>query len=127
MGREVEPGPHVLRHEVDVLGVAGDVAAYERAEGQDGKPLLPRRVQGGGDQLAGKPLGFVNPAIYKLAQSAAYANDFHDITTGNNQMFGTTPSETAGIGYDLASGWGTPNVSNLLPDLVACVTTAVCP
>ena len=79
------------------------------------------------NQLAGHPLGFLNPAIYRLAKTAAYANDFHDITIGNNQMPGTTPSESAGSGWDLASGWGTPNVGNLLPDLVACATTAVCP
>ena len=79
------------------------------------------------NQLAGKPLGFVNPALYSLARSSAYAHDFHDITIGNNQMPGTTPSETAGTGWDLASGWGTPNVSKLLPDLVECVTTAACP
>lgn len=79
------------------------------------------------NQLAGQPLGFLNPAIYKLAQTSAYAGDFHDITVGNNQMPGTTPSEAAGTGWDLASGWGTPNVANLLPDLVACATTATCP
>jgi subtilase family serine protease len=79
------------------------------------------------NQLAGQPLGFVNPAIYKLAESAAYTNDFHDITIGNNQMPGTIPGFTAGTGWDDASGWGTPNVANLVPDLVACATTAVCP
>ncbi|PYU21595.1 MAG: hypothetical protein DMG32_20250 [Acidobacteria bacterium] len=79
------------------------------------------------NQLAGHPLGFLNPAIYKLAQTSAYASDFHDITIGNNQMPGTIPSENAGTGWDEASGWGTPNVANLLPDLVACVTTATCP
>jgi subtilase family serine protease len=80
-------------------------------------------------KLAGEPvaLGFLNPAIYTLAHSAHYASDFHDITSGNNQMPGTAPIESAGVGWDLASGWGTPNVANLLPDLVACATTAVCP
>lgn len=79
------------------------------------------------NQLAGQPLGFLNTAIYKLAQTAAYAHDFHDIKIGDNQMPGTTPSESAATGWDLASGWGTPNVAHLLPDLVACATTAVCP
>src|SRR5262249_20216196 len=79
------------------------------------------------NQLAGQPLGFLNPAIYKLAQSPAYASDFHDITVGNNQMPGTTPGFAASIGWDDATGWGTPNVSNLLPDLVACATTLSCP
>jgi subtilase family serine protease len=79
------------------------------------------------NQLAGKSLGFLNPAIYQLAQSAAYSNDFHDITIGNNQMPGTSPGFNAGVGWDDATGWGTPNVSNLLPDLVACATTTTCP
>lgn len=79
------------------------------------------------NQSAGQPLGFVNPAIYKLAQSAAYANDFHDIQTGNNVMAGTSVGFSAGTGWDDASGWGTPNVANLVPDLVACATTATCP
>jgi subtilase family serine protease len=79
------------------------------------------------NQLAGKPLGFLNPAIYKLAESSAYSKDFHDITIGNNQMLGTTPGFAAGTGFDDASGWGTPNVTTLLPDLVACATTATCP
>jgi subtilase family serine protease len=79
------------------------------------------------NQLAGKPLGFVNPAIYKLAKSAAYATDFHDITLGNNQMLGTSVGFNAAAGWDDATGWGTPNVAKLLPDLVACATTASCP
>jgi subtilase family serine protease len=79
------------------------------------------------NQLAGTPLGFLNPAIYKLAESAAYSSDFHDITVGNNQMPNTTPGFSATTGYDAASGWGTPNVANLVPDLVACATTASCP
>lgn len=79
------------------------------------------------NQSAGQSLGFLNPAIYKLAQSAAYANDFHDITVGNNVMAGTTVGFSAATGWDDASGWGTPNVANLVPDLVACATTAACP
>lgn len=79
------------------------------------------------NQSAGQSLGFVNPAIYRLAQSAAYANDFHDIQTGNNVMAGTSVGFSAGTGWDDASGWGTPNVTNLVPDLVACATTATCP
>ncbi len=61
-------------------------------------------------------LGFVNPTLYGLS-AAQQANDFHDITTGNNMLDGTLPGNTAGTGWDLASGWGTPNVSNLLGDL----------
>jgi subtilase family serine protease len=78
------------------------------------------------NQLARRPLGFLNPAIYKLAHSSAYTNDFHDITTGNNQMPGTPVGFSAGAGWDDASGWGTPNVANFVRDLVACVTSGAC-
>jgi subtilase family serine protease len=33
----------------------------------------------------GQPaVGFLNPALYALGQSADYTNNFHDITVGNN-------------------------------------------
>jgi len=79
------------------------------------------------NQAAGGPLGFLNPAIYKLARSSAYATDFHDIKVGNNQMPGTPVGFNAGTGWDDASGWGTPNVAKLIPDLVKCATTSTCP
>jgi len=75
------------------------------------------------NQEAGHALGFLNPAIYKLAQSSAYANDFHDITIGDNKLLETQNGFNAGPGYDLTTGWGTPNVSNLIPDLVAAATS----
>jgi subtilase family serine protease len=68
--------------------------------------------------LQGKPeLGFVNPALYALAQSRAYSSDFHDITVGNDTLAGTSIGYSAGRGYDVASGWGTPNVANLVAGL----------
>src|SRR5215469_6715375 len=36
------------------------------------------------NQMAGHPLGFINPALYKLATSSSYTRDFNDITAGNN-------------------------------------------
>ena len=36
------------------------------------------------DQYAGRHLGFVNPAIYRIGRSTSYHEAFHDITTGNN-------------------------------------------
>jgi subtilase family serine protease len=65
------------------------------------------------------PLGFVNPTLYSLAQSGRYAYDFHDITVGNNELAGTTIGFNAKPGYDLASGWGTPDVGNLVRDLAS--------
>jgi subtilase family serine protease len=67
----------------------------------------------------GRSLGFINPALYKVLHSASYANDFHDITVGNNQLQGTSVGFSAGAGWDDASGIGTPDVARLIPDLVA--------
>ncbi len=59
------------------------------------------------------PIGFLNPPIYQLAQGARAGSDFHDTTTGDNLYYG------AGAGFDDATGWGTPILSGLIPDLVA--------
>lgn len=69
------------------------------------------------NELKGSTLGYVNDKVYSIAESGAYAADFHDITIGNNQMLGTPAGNSAGTGYDLATGWGTPNVSNFVASL----------
>ena len=72
------------------------------------------------DQLNGGGLGLINPALYKLASSpTAYANDFFDVTAGNNQADPTVPGYPATTGWDPVTGLGTPNAANLVPDLVA--------
>ncbi len=63
-------------------------------------------------------LGYINPALYDLAESGAYSTDFHDIKVGNNRLVGTPVGFSATTGYDAATGWGTPNVAHLVPDLV---------
>ena len=57
-----------------------------------------------------KPLGFINPLIYPLGLSKGYGVAFHDITKGSN-------GEPATKGYDLASGWGSPNGAGLIDAL----------
>ena len=59
-------------------------------------------------------VGFVNPSIYELAKAAAYTNCFHDITTGNNFWSSSLTNYPATTGYDLCTGWGTPNGINLI-------------
>lgn len=60
----------------------------------------------------GEPtLGFINPAVYTIGESSSYTTDFHDVTTGSNGFPATT-------GYDLATGWGSPNGANLINALV---------
>ena len=70
------------------------------------------------DQEAGHALGFVNPAIYRVAESPQYHQAFHDITTGNNtvSLNGTTiTGYQAGAGWDPVTGWGTPDAQILIP------------
>ena len=47
-------------------------------------------------------LGFINPSLYSIGAGSSYGTDFHDITSGSNGYSATT-------GYDLATGWGSPN------------------
>ncbi|MGO8836766.1 MAG: protease pro-enzyme activation domain-containing protein [Limisphaerales bacterium] len=62
-------------------------------------------------------VGFVNPAIYAIGKGPNYASDFHDITTGNNTWSGSPNLFYATNGYDLCTGWGTPNGLSLINDL----------
>ncbi|MGA2852645.1 MAG: protease pro-enzyme activation domain-containing protein [Verrucomicrobiota bacterium] len=66
----------------------------------------------------GRPtLGFLNPTIYALAKGTNYPSLFHDITTGNNYWPGSPNKFPAVPGYDLCTGWGTPNGTNLITAL----------
>ncbi len=60
------------------------------------------------------PVGFLNPAIYAIGEGPNYTTDFHDITTGNN---GSSTQYPAVTGYDLCTGWGSPNGMPLISDL----------
>ena len=63
----------------------------------------------------GKPVvGFINPAIYTIGKGPNYAACFHDITTGNNTWSGSRTNYYATSSYDLCTGWGTPNGTNLI-------------
>jgi subtilase family serine protease len=53
-------------------------------------------------------VGFINPTLYSLGLASGHATDFHDITSGNN---GTYTTQT---GFDLVTGWGSPNGTGLL-------------
>ena len=56
----------------------------------------------------GSTLGFIDPTIYPQNLTSAYATDFHDITSG------TSGSYSATTGYDLVTGWGSPNGTGLI-------------
>ena len=75
--------------------------------------------------LNGKPsVGFINPAIYAIAKSAAYTNTFNDITNANNTWSLSRTNFFAVPGYDLCTGLGTPNGTNLINALVSLASNA---
>jgi len=68
---------------------------------------------------AGSPVGFADPALYRAA-GTAYAADFHDVRTGDNDFTHTNAGHYgAGVGYDEATGLGTPNAAALAAELCA--------
>ena len=71
-----------------------------------------------GNQFAGHPLGFINPALYAIADSGNYASDYHDVTVGNNSNSGITGYNCT-TGWDPVTGWGSPIATNLIHDIVA--------
>jgi subtilase family serine protease len=74
--------------------------------------LVNQQVASGGNSS----LGFLNPAIYSIGQGPSYNNDFHDITSGNDSN-GQGQSFNTVVGYDLVTGWGSPNGKNLIDEL----------
>ena len=74
------------------------------------------------DQMAGHPVGLINPALYSLAASGA--SGIVDVTSGKNTVTFTQNASTVTVkgfaaepGYDLASGVGTVNAANFVPQL----------
>jgi subtilase family serine protease len=70
------------------------------------------------DQYAGRHLGSVNSAIYRIGRGPQYHKAFHDVTSGDNSV--SFPPETitgyqAKAGWDPVTGWGSPDASVLVP------------
>lgn len=61
-------------------------------------------------------IGFLDPTIYAQNVTSSYSADFHDITSG------TSGSYSAVTGYDLVTGWGSPN-SGLIAALTGSSST----
>ena len=124
-----------LKNRRGVPDVAGDAdpltgmafyqdGAWSLAGGTSASAPLWAGVIAIANQMAGHPLGFINPGLYKLSQSSNYAQDFHDITNGNNSVNYkgvTVPGYSAVPGWDPTTGLGTPNAEKLLPDLIAAM------
>jgi subtilase family serine protease len=70
------------------------------------------------DQDAGHDLGFVNPALYRIASTPLLRTAFHDVTKGNNTV--EFPPRTftgyqATRGWDAVTGLGSPDAQVLIP------------
>jgi hypothetical protein len=123
----VAAGP-ICRSTPDVAAISGDVATGngmlitdDNGADQQGagtslsSPLwlgMWTRVQAA---AAGKGLGFANYSLYKLAK-ASPGRDFFDVVVGNNQPYPAKP------GYDNTTGWGTPEVTQIMQDLTGRLT-----
>ncbi|RXH56888.1 S53 family serine peptidase [Granulicella sibirica] len=69
-------------------------------------------------------LGFLNPSIYNIGVGSSFAADFHDIVSGNNKpSAGSGSGFNAVAGYDLVTGWGSPNGPALIATLAGGATT----
>ena len=62
-------------------------------------------------------LGYLNPLIYPIAFGSSYDSNFHDITSGSNGY----PAVT---GYDMVTGWGSPNGPTLINTLTGAATAS---
>jgi subtilase family serine protease len=123
-----------LQHRRGVPDIAGDAdpstglafyisnGGWNLAGGTSASAPLWAAFMAIADQMAGHPLGFINPALYKLAATSTYAQDFNDITVGNNSVDRDgvqVKGYYAVPGWDPVTGLGTPILDKLLPDLIA--------
>lgn len=102
-------------HDYTVMGAGGTSAAA---------PLWAALIALA-DQYAGRHLGFVNPAIYRIGRSAAYHTAFHQITSGTNTVRSgplTIHGYQATPGWNPVTGWGSPDAQVLVPLLARTVS-----
>lgn len=61
-----------------------------------------------------RAIGFADPALYDIgANTASFPGKaFHNVTAGNNLYYPATP------GWNFATGWGSPDASALVSDLI---------
>jgi kumamolisin len=109
----------------DVAGDADPATGYTiRVDGETSviggtsavAPLWAGLVAVANQQL-GKPVGFIQPAIY----ATKAASGFNDITQGNNGAF------SAGPGWDACTGLGSPIAGKLIPLLAPASASANAP
>jgi subtilase family serine protease len=78
-----------------------------------GAPLVSALVATAAQTCGVSRLGFINPALYAMASAGT---GFVDVTTGSNDLYGIG-EYSAGPGYDMASGLGSPDGAAFLAGL----------
>ncbi len=78
-----------------------------------GAPLVSALVAVAAQTCGTSRLGFINPTLYAMANAGV---GFNDVTTGNNEIYNVA-GYSAGVGYDMASGLGSPNGTAFLSGL----------
>ncbi len=68
------------------------------------------------DAANGDTIGFINPILYPAALTSSYGTYFHDVTSGS---CGTYSGLT---GFDLCTGWGSPNTTGIINLLAGSAT-----
>lgn len=96
--------------------IPGQAGFYAIGGTSEGSPQWAGIIADG-NQLARRPLGFLNPTLYKVGNQNE-ATSFHDVTTGNNSQEGIT-GYNATAGWDATTGWGSPRADDLLRRLIA--------
>ena len=129
------PGTGIMRGVPDVAADADSTTAMALtfaggvlipAQGTSAATPLWAAVVALADQEAGRHLGFVNPAIYRVARGGDYRRAFHDVVTGDNSVLwpsGVFLGYEAEPGWDPVTGWGSPDAQVLVPLLARSVVT----
>jgi len=122
--------------EYTISGSQVSISQVSLAGGTSASTPLMAGIMALVEQQNGTFLGLPNYNLYALANQAATSCSssgrtdptqsasciFNDVTAGNNGVPGlpgwgtATPDYTATAGYDLASGWGSVNIANLVND-----------
>ncbi len=76
-----------------------------------GSPLMAGLTAVAAQACGVARLGFLNPTLYAMANTG-----YIDVTSGSNDLFGVG-AYSAGPGYDMASGLGSPNPATFLSGL----------
>jgi len=106
----------------DISALAGSPQYLYGGIGTSGaSPLMAGSITVLDDYLAAqhaKPIGPLNPTLYRIADSMFYHQVFNDVVHGTNDTVGLGCC-TAGAGYDEASGLGSLNIAALGATLLA--------